>query len=102
LPLVLVEAVASGLAVIGTDLPAVREDVAPHLGDALTLVGLPRLRTVDEPLEEDLPAFVDRLEGALVAGLISRTPGAVARPELRGFTWQAVFERVDRIGSEVT
>ena len=101
LPLVLVEAVASFLVAICTALPAVREEVAPHLGEALNLVPMPRLRGVDEPYEEDLPAFVDELEAALIQGLQPRPRGGwTGPPDLQAFTWGAVFQRVERVWEE--
>jgi len=96
LPLVLVEAVAAGLRAVCTDLAPVREDLAPHLGDALRLVEPPRLRAVDEPVEGDLAGFVDRLEAALDQGLQPRAERSANRPDLEGhFSWRAVFGRVE-------
>jgi glycosyltransferase involved in cell wall biosynthesis len=105
LPLVVVEAVASGMRAVVTDLPTVREELAPRLGDALRLIPLPRLRGVDEPEPADLPAFVDRLEEAiLAAAAFARGEGPELRegPDLRAFTWSAVFERVEAVWRALT
>ena len=104
LPLVLVEALACGCRLVCTALPSVEGELAPHLGAALDLVQLPRLRDVDEPREEDLPQFVESLEGALSASLARSLLG---EPEkhlpgvLEHFTWGSVFGRVERIWSDV-
>ena len=45
--------------------------------------------------EEDLPAFVDRLEAAVAASLEDRA--AVAASARDPFSWRAVFERVERV-----
>ena len=100
LPLVLVEALACGNRLVATALPGICSELAPALGDALTLVEPPRLHTVDRPESADLPAFVDSLESAIERALDQpqlddpeRTmPGA-----LRPFRWKAVFGRVEAI-----
>ena len=97
LPLVVVEAIASGRRVVCTDLPTVREELAPRLGDALALVGLPRLESIDEPVAADLPGFVDLLTEALEEALAHEGEDASPpEPDLSAFTWHAVFERVER------
>ncbi len=99
LPLVLVEAAASGCRVVSTDLAGVRE-LCGALGSWLDRVPLPRLERVDEPVDEDLPAFVDALAGALARALESSPPCDV--PELALWTWRAVFERVESVWSELS
>ncbi len=100
LPLVLIEALACGCRLIGTALPAVVDDLAPHLGEALAVVPLPRLQSVDEPEPADLPAFTDALGSAISATLDAPALGdpAVTLPEtLEQFTWRAVFDRVEQL-----
>jgi len=100
LPLVLIEALASGCRLISTALPVVTDDLAPHLGEALTVVPLPRLRSVDEPEPADLPAFTAALGRAITATLDAAPLGdpATNLPETLGrFTWRAVFERVEQL-----
>jgi glycosyltransferase involved in cell wall biosynthesis len=100
LPLVLVEALACGCRLVATDLAGIRSELAPRLGAALTRVDMPRLETVDQPDPADVPAFVDRLGGALGEALDApplgdpahTIPGALAH-----FTWDAVFSRVEPV-----
>jgi glycosyltransferase involved in cell wall biosynthesis len=99
LPLVLVEAIASGCRAVCTDLPAVREEILPRLGEALDLVPLPRLEGIDEPVTEDLPRFVDDLEAALRGA--TTAPVRDAPGGLEEFTWRTVFQRVERVWKEV-
>ena len=77
------------------DQPALA-DLAPRLGTALDLVALPVLRAVDEPHAAEVPAFVDRLEAALVHAI----QADAAEPEaelLVPFTWRAVFDRIGAV-----
>jgi len=95
LPLVLVEALASGCRLVATALPGVVRELSPRMGELLTLVTLPRLEQVDKPMAEDLPAFTEALAGALKRSL--QTQGPVAADTLESFTWGAVFQRVEQI-----
>ena len=100
LPLVLVEALACGCRLVATALPGIQNELAPRIGNALSMVDLPRLETVDRPLPEDLPAFVDRLESSVAAALTEPAIGdpAVTMPEaLQHFTWDAVYRRVEKV-----
>jgi len=98
LPLVLVEALACGCRLVATRLPGTERELAPRLGDVLDLVEPPGLVGVDEPVEADLPGYVDRLEAALERAVTRPALGdpAATMPEvLQPFTWRAVFERVE-------
>ncbi len=100
LPLVLVEALACGCRLVATDLPGIVEELAPRLGDALELVALPPMASIDTPVEAELPAFVDRLETGLRRALAAPRLGdpASTMPEaLATFAWGAVFERVEHV-----
>jgi len=100
LPLVLVEALACGCRLVATDLAGIRNELAPRLGGALTVVEMPRLETVDRPLLQDLPAFVDRLETALAEALAAPPVGDPAHTmpgALAHFTWDAVYSRVEPV-----
>jgi len=103
-PLVLVEAFACGCRLVSTDLPGVREQIAPHLGPMLEPVALPRLVGVDTPHPDDLPAFVRRLVDA-IAATIERPPidktTAQIDSVLGPFRWKAVFDRVESVWKEV-
>jgi glycosyltransferase involved in cell wall biosynthesis len=98
-PLVLVEARACGCRLVATDLPGVREALAPALGADLTRVAPPAMVGVDVPDPAELPAFVDRLTAELIEALAAppvRT-GPLAAARLEPFTWAAVFRRVERV-----
>lgn len=100
LPLVLVEALACGCRLVSTRLPGIFEELAPRLGDALTMVDLPRLENVDQPHPDDVTAFVDRLEGAIEGALEAPLIGDPVQtmPEvLAHFSWKSVFNRVETV-----
>ncbi|WP_294380268.1 glycosyltransferase family 4 protein [uncultured Senegalimassilia sp.] len=66
LPLVTVEALASGCRAVVTSLPGVRPWLDASLADApVSFVEPPRIEGVDVPAPEDLPAFEQRLSEAL-------------------------------------
>ncbi len=91
-PLVLVEAAACGCRIVSTRLQGVVENLSGPLGDALTVVDMPRLGGVDTPEPADLPAFVERLAAAIDRSLSQPPPGPLA---LEPLTWGAVFGRVE-------
>ena len=96
LPLVLVEAAASGCRVVSTDLPGV-SSMSAALADRCETVAPPRLEGADVPLATDLPAFVDRLEAALSRSLQRGAAPPVPPEQLHDFTWSAVFGRVEKV-----
>ncbi|MBD3867926.1 MAG: glycosyltransferase family 4 protein [Acidobacteria bacterium] len=99
-PLVLVEALACGCRLVATDLPGVRSEIAPHVGAALERVDLPRLQSIDRPVQADLPAFVERLGAAIRSALAKRPlgdPAEIMPAALKQFSWEQVFERVETI-----
>jgi glycosyltransferase involved in cell wall biosynthesis len=98
LPLVCVEAAASGCQVVATDLHGVRQ-LSGALGPWLYRVALPRLERVDVPLADDLPAFVSGLTAALSQALLEDPPRDY--PELDSWTWRAVFSRVQAVWAEL-
>jgi glycosyltransferase involved in cell wall biosynthesis len=103
LPLVLVEALASGCRLVATALPGVVRELAPQMGDRLSLVPLPRLRNADQPLEEDLPVFTAHLARSIRGALQAhRSDAPLAQEALRTFTWQSVYNRVEQTWDELT
>jgi glycosyltransferase involved in cell wall biosynthesis len=96
-PLVVVEALACGCRPVATDLPGVRQELAPHLGGALTRIRPPRLTGVDTPHPDDLPAFVDELYRAVDSALDEPVEPTAAAEALQRFTWSAVFRRVETV-----
>ncbi len=93
-PLVLVEALACGCKLVSTDLPGVRDRIAPTAGQAMGLVPLPAMRSIDQPMEEALAEFVEQLVRALAHALDSPAPESA---DLKEFGWESVFRKTEAI-----
>lgn len=96
LPLVVVEAIACGCKVVVTDLPGVRPWIEGQMpGAPVIYVEPPRMLTDDIPLEEDLPAFENRLADALLAAahLPQPTPEQ-ARSYTQHLSWTSLAQRM--------
>ena len=106
LPLVLLEALASGCRVVATDLPGCREILGPREPGLVDLLHLPPLKDVDRPYPEDearletmLAECIERQTRRI---LKSPSPDPLAVSKLTSpFTWQSVFAKVDTIYQEL-
>ncbi|RLE25264.1 MAG: hypothetical protein DRJ65_08180 [Acidobacteria bacterium] len=97
-PLVLIEALASGCRLVATDLPGVVETIVPRIPQGvIEIVPRPRLDGPDAPVTDDLPAFTRNLAAALERSITAPHPGPIS---LEFFTWKAVFDRVERMWEE--
>ena len=106
LPLVLLEALACGCRLVATDLPGVQELLGGVSAEWVERVALPRLEKVDSPLAEDEALFEQNLQRALEAqitraGEIPEPELTPVRPLLEAYTWQGVFEKVDKVYQQV-
>lgn len=92
LPLVVVEALACGCRVAVSDLPGIRPWLASHASGApVEFVDPPRMRVVDEPCSEDLPAFQRRLADAI--GRAALLPRCTV--DLSALSWDSLAARVE-------
>lgn len=104
LSLATMEALASGLWVVASELPGMREWVGPRLEESgiVEYVSLPRLRSANIPVEEDLPAYEKRLVHGIFrqfkrAKLFSGVPWAGWEETVKKYSWEAVFSRIENI-----
>lgn len=103
LPLVLLEALASGCRVTATALPGVEELLGEAPPDAVQLVPPPRLENTDEPLPEDEAGFVRALARSVqsqakrLSGRLTPDP-LILEPLLARCTWSAVLDRMEGAG----
>jgi len=104
LPLVVLEALASGLRVVTTDLPGLKEYLGRELNNSglITYVELPRCEHVDLPVAEDLPDFEDRLEEGITVQINSLIDISVWQrrgvvKEIADKSWDGVFGRMEDV-----
>jgi glycosyltransferase involved in cell wall biosynthesis len=102
LPLVVLEALAAGCRVVATALPGVVELLEGCQSETVSLVLRPRLKSQDQPYEEDEEVFVRELAIALE----NQIQAAQHQPDidltelsqvLEYYSWPAVFSRVARV-----
>jgi glycosyltransferase involved in cell wall biosynthesis len=77
-PKVMLEALASGCKVIITDLPGVKETMQQQIEGSLKKIqflSLPKMKTIDQPLESELPHFVEQLKSKIIEVLSDSDPG---------------------------
>ncbi|NLK90359.1 MAG: glycosyltransferase family 4 protein, partial [Clostridiales bacterium] len=106
LPLVVIEALASGLRVVVSDLPGLK----PWLGDEInhsglvSYVPLPGMVRADQPITGELPTFESQLKNSLLAQ-INRPPAArsAISPKIKQaiakLSWFGVFEKIEKFFS---
>jgi glycosyltransferase involved in cell wall biosynthesis len=104
LPLVVVEALASGCRVVTTDLPSLDSWLPErlHAEGVVERVPLPRLRDVDEPYPEDIPVFVDRMARAIERQMHRIVEGPLnwdscVKPCIDLWGWAAVYKRIEAV-----
>lgn len=105
-PLVLMEALACGCRLISTDLPGVREILAPVSDDMVGLVPLPPLKNIDTPHSADEPMLEKRLASVLEPAIrrIADQPEpdwSFVREKTRSHTWEKVFARIESVYRDV-
>lgn len=98
LGLVLIEAMACGCKVVSSDIPGVTEWFRENVpGCRISFVKLPTMRNTDEPLEEELPEFEERLASAMRAKLMQKEE---EYPQLEQISWKGISEKILEIVAE--
>ena len=111
LPLVVIEALACGLKVVCTDLPGVRPWLEENIGTCpVEFVSLPAIVNADEPVEQELPGFEQRLAEAIgrsldMTGMAQETASAkcgaaaipadtASLPDLSRISWAGISKKI--------
>lgn len=102
LPLVIIEALASGCRIVATDLPGIREITDNIDGDWGQLIELPELETLDKPFDKDIPLIIYRLAKAIEAQVLKYRINSAYDAELFGnldkkYSWRSIFGQVESI-----
>ena len=92
LPLVVIEAMACGLKVVCTDLPGIKDWLQANLPtNEVVFVRPPKMRNEDEPREEELPEFEQRLAAAILKAQKTKVP---EEEELKKISWDGLCQRL--------
>jgi glycosyltransferase involved in cell wall biosynthesis len=99
LPLVILEALASGCRVVATDLPGTREILGNFSTDYISLVEIPRLRFTDQPYREDETLFEQNLKKAIqqqidAASQYGQIDFSPIQDKLDAYSWAGIFKKV--------
>ena len=100
LPLVVLESLACGMRVVVNEFPALIELLSGTINESgwVEYVKQPRLENVDQPVENDLSAYCDRLAEALKKQIKRARERAELREELHEsinkYSWTGLVERL--------
>jgi glycosyltransferase involved in cell wall biosynthesis len=97
LPLVLIEAMASGAIPVSTDIPGVRPWIEANVpGQNARFIPMPEMQSIDTPTEAGKEKFTQCLIETLrelITGIADNTVSR-ALPDTSGITWSGVAERI--------
>ncbi|MGM0602112.1 MAG: glycosyltransferase family 4 protein [Bacillota bacterium] len=101
LPLVIIEALASGLRVVTTDLPGIKEWLGSKLAknNVIEFVNPPLCGEDCLPFPSEIPSFIKRLENKLEKQIISVRENRILnhseiQRKISQKSWQSVFEKL--------
>lgn len=98
LPLVALEAFGSGLSVVMSDIPGVRNWLGDDIIESghMDLVKLPAMERMDEPIAADLPLFEARFEAAIRRMLLQKKDTECMQMLAQQRSWDQVFEKIEQ------
>ncbi|MFH2013028.1 MAG: glycosyltransferase family 4 protein [Pseudomonadota bacterium] len=99
LPLVILEGLASGCRIVATDLPGIEAMLGNSNTDFITLVKTPRLRSTDQPYQEDEYSFEQNLNEAIHKQINAayECPQICLSPIqdiIDSYNWTGIFKKV--------
>lgn len=102
LPLVLMEALASGCRIVTTSLPGTREVLGDLNNSMVDVVELPMLETIDSPFKKDMELLETRLalaiENAVNKTIKNRQPDMESVLKItENYTWEKIFSRIEKV-----
>ncbi|WP_242859855.1 glycosyltransferase family 4 protein [Clostridium drakei] len=104
LPLVLTEALASGMLIVTTDLPGVKDFFGDYINKKglIEYVKMPSLKSLDEPFEEDLPNFEKEFSKA-IENQLKKIKNEYYKKDLKvkkvidTMSWEGVFNKIENL-----
>jgi glycosyltransferase involved in cell wall biosynthesis len=107
--LVTVEALASGLRLVVNELPVLREWISTELEEngLVRFVKMPKLKGIDEPEPNELPAYEYRLREGILRQINevkkSQTVPLLGWQEMvHNYSWEAIFSKIENIYSNLS
>ena len=97
LPLVLIEAMASGAIPISTDLPGVKDWINSRIDNPnVVYLPMPEMQSIDEPTPRGREIFTDNLSSALgsLVDIMEFKRLDIPLPDTSGITWDAIAGRI--------
>ena len=97
LPLVLIEAMASGAVPVSTDLPGVRPWINANVGRPNVLYAdMPEMKSIDEPTDAGRDSFTTALSAVLKNAILGFESGVLpgSLPDTSAITWDGVARRL--------
>lgn len=97
LPLVLIEAMASGAVPVSTDLPGVRPWISANVGHPNVIYAdMPEMKSIDEPTDAGRDAFTIALSAVLKNAILGFESGVLpgVLPDTSAITWDGVARRL--------
>ncbi len=99
LPLTVIEALACGDRVVVSELPGIREWLETYApGADVRYVPMPQMQNTDEPVQESLPEFEERLADALSASIRTKERKTA---DVSRISWEGIAEKVIKTVSDV-
>ena len=98
MPLVLVEALASGMVAIVSNLRGIKEMLGEKINKSNRILYLktPRMKDMDIPYEEDLPKFIRSIEENLIEMVNEVKLGKFQRNiDFSNLTWEKLSEKLE-------
>ena len=97
LPLVLIEAMASGALPVSTDLPGVREWIDANTGGPnVRYVPMPEMKSIDEPEDSARAGFTGELASVIAGAIRDISSGAAPGelPDTSSITWDSLASKL--------
>lgn len=96
LPLVIVEALASGLYVVSSDISGVKSWLGKDIisSGRIEFVDLPSMKSVDEPIEEELPMYEKNLCEALKHMIFKIENNNMVDVDISALSWSGLSDKI--------